>query len=114
MAVLHESTFDRLAIHSALAPVVQRLLLVDPVLVPDMEALAFYGQREDDAFDAFDECARLPHRGRRAAVEAAGVAGVGGGQGGLQVRKPPQGAAALLPRLMLGSLFQRADRRFDG
>src|SRR6516165_9511179 len=105
MAVLHESTFDRLAIHSALAPVVQRLLLVDPVLVPDLEALPFYGQREDDAFGAFDERARFPHRGRRAAVQAAGVAGVGGGLCGLQVRKLPQAAAALLPRVILGSLF---------
>ena len=38
----------RLAIHGAVAPVVQGLLLVDPQFVPGPEALAVYRQREHD------------------------------------------------------------------
>src|SRR5215831_16066581 len=114
MAVLDESTLYRLTIHGAVAPAVQDILRIDPRLIPDLEALALHAQFEHDTLDHFNGRALIPHRGRRAAVQAAGVTSVGGCRGGHQVGERPQTTAAMRVRLILGSLFQRANRRFDG
>ncbi|HEV3256857.1 MAG TPA: hypothetical protein VG013_08270 [Gemmataceae bacterium] len=112
--MLDESTFERLTIHGAVAPVVQRLLLSDPQFVPGLEALAVNRQREDDSLQRIERGARLLHRGRRAAVQATRVAGVGGGLGGRQIGAGPLAAVALLARVLFRSLFRRANRCFDG
>src|SRR5438270_786072 len=113
MAVLHESTFKRLTIHGALAPVIQQFLLIDAVLILGLEALAVHRQREHDPFQRVDAWSLLPYRTGRAAVQAARVAGVGGRLRRLQIGAFPAATATLLPRLLLGALFQRTNRRFD-
>src|SRR5262249_11014730 len=114
MAVLYESRVDRMTIHGASAPVVQQLLWVNPLLVPDSKALALYRRFKDDTLHRIDGCVRLPHRGRRVAVQAARVAGIGDGLGGCQVSERPLTTAAVRVRLILGPLFQRTNRRFNG
>src|SRR5262245_49744269 len=114
MAVLYESTFDRLTIHGASAPVLQGLLRVDLQLVPGSKALPLQRQFKDDTLHGVDGCARFPHRGWRAAVQPARVASGGDGLGGCQVSERPVTTAAARVRLILGSLFQRTNRRFDG
>ena len=108
MAVLHRSTFDRLTVLGAGAPVVQGFFRVDLQFAPDLEALALDAQVKHDTLHGVDGRALVLHPGWSAAVQAARVASVGGNLGGRQVIQCPQTTAAVRVRLILGSIFLKS------